>query len=209
MAALEVSYDRDWIRFKGSLFYASGDRDPENGRGTGFDSIVDNTNFTGGPFSYYVRQGFNLGGTAVGLKQRFSMFPNLRTSKAQGQSNFVNPGVFIAGYGSDIEVTPRLRGFFNANYIRFATTAPLRTALLTNRVDASFGIDLSFGVQWRPLLTENIVISAGFGALLPGQGFRDIFRTAQPGLPGFTAPTATDRVDNYLHSAILAATLTY
>jgi hypothetical protein len=209
MAALEVSYDRDWIRFKGSVFYASGDRAPENGRATGFDSIVDNANFTGGPFSYYVRQGFNLGGTAVGLKQRFSLLPDLRTSKTQGQANFVNPGIFIAGYGTDLEVTPRLRAFINANYIRFVTTAPLRTALLTNRVDAAFGVDLSCGVQWRPLLTENIVISAGYGALLPGRGFRDIFRTTQPGVPGFTAPAATARVDDYLHSAILAATLTY
>jgi hypothetical protein len=209
MAALEVSYDRDWIRFKGSVFFASGDRDPENGRATGFDSIVDNANFTGGPFSYYVRQGFNLGGTAVGLKQRFSLLPDLRTSKTQGQANFVNPGIFIAGYGTDLEVTPRLRAFINANYIRFVTTAPLRTALLTNRVDAAFGVDLSCGVQWRPLLTENIVISAGYGALLPGRGFRDIFRTTQPGVPGFTAPAATARVDAYLHSAILAATLTY
>ena len=209
MAAVEVSYDRDWIRFKGSVFYASGDRDPENGRATGFDSIVDNANFTGGPFSYYVRQGFNLGGTAVGLKQRFSLLPDLRTGKTQGQANFVNPGIFIAGYGTDLEVTPRLRAFINANHIRFVTTAPLRTALLTNRVDAAFGVDLSCGVQWRPLLTDNIVISAGYGALLPGRGFRDIFRTTQPGVPGFTAPTATARVDAYLHSAILAATLTY
>ena len=209
MAALELSYDLDWIRFKGSVFYASGDRKPENGQATGFDSIVDNSNFTGGPFSYYVRQGFNLGGTAVGLKQRFSMLPDMRTSKVQGQSNFVNPGVFIAGYGTDVEFTPRLRGFFNANYIRFATVAPLLTALLTNRVDSSFGLDLSAGVQWRPLLTDNIVISAGFGALLPGRGFRDIFRTTQPGVLGFTSPGATDWVDNYLHSAILAATLTY
>ena len=28
MAALELSYDRDWIRFKLSGFYASGDSDP-------------------------------------------------------------------------------------------------------------------------------------------------------------------------------------
>ena len=31
---------------------------------TGFDTILDNPNFTGGPFSYWTRQGFNLGGHA-------------------------------------------------------------------------------------------------------------------------------------------------
>ena len=58
----------------------------------GFDSILDNPFFIGGPFSWYVHQGFNLAGTAVNLKQRDSLIPNLRTSKTEGQSNFVNPG---------------------------------------------------------------------------------------------------------------------
>ena len=33
MAAVELSYDRDWIRYKASLFYASGDGDTEDGYG--------------------------------------------------------------------------------------------------------------------------------------------------------------------------------
>ena len=37
----------------------------------------------------------NLGGTSVNLKQRNSLVPNLRSSKTEGQANFVNPGVFI------------------------------------------------------------------------------------------------------------------
>ena len=48
MAALEASYDYDWIRFKASVFYASGDKNPTGGTATGFDSIFDNPNFTGG-----------------------------------------------------------------------------------------------------------------------------------------------------------------
>ena len=39
---------RDWIRYKGSLFYASGDGDTEDGWANGFDTIFDNPNFTGG-----------------------------------------------------------------------------------------------------------------------------------------------------------------
>ncbi len=38
MAALELSYDRDWIRFRTSLFWASGDSDPNNKHATGFDA---------------------------------------------------------------------------------------------------------------------------------------------------------------------------
>ncbi|MDB6023644.1 MAG: hypothetical protein JWQ04_3501, partial [Pedosphaera sp.] len=80
MAALELSYDRDWIRYKSSIFYASGDHDVKGNTATGFDTVVDNPNFTGGPFSYWVRQGFNLAGTAVNLKQDNSLVPDLRTS---------------------------------------------------------------------------------------------------------------------------------
>ena len=30
MAALELSYDRDWVRFRTSFFWASGDSNPNN-----------------------------------------------------------------------------------------------------------------------------------------------------------------------------------
>src|SRR5258706_6520265 len=153
MAALEVSYDRDWMRYKASFFYASGDSDTENGTATGFDTILDNPNFTGGPFSYWTRQGFNLGGTLVNLKQRGSLVPDLRTSKSEGQANFVNPGVFIYGVGAEIEVTPKLRAFLNANYLRFAETGAIKTAQFTNQVRSEIGWDLSLGVQERPKLT--------------------------------------------------------
>ncbi len=207
MAALEVSYDLDWIRYKASVFYASGDNDPTDGQATGFDSIVDNVNFTGGPFSYYVRQGFNLAGSAVAVKQRFSLLPNLRTSKTQGQANFVNPGLFVFGVGADIEVTPKLRAFLSANYIRFVTTEPIKTALLTNRVDEEFGIDLGLGFQWRPLLTDNIIASFGCGFLVPGSGFDDIYRGTTPSVPGYTG--GSSKPESLLYSAVAAVTFTY
>src|SRR5437016_6362999 len=142
------------MRYKASVVYASGDSNAKDGEANGFDTIVDNPNFTGGPFSWYVHQGFNLAGTAVGLKQRNSLVPDLRTSKTEGQANFVNPGVFLAGVGVEIEVTPKLRSFINANYIRFMETDPIKTALFTDRVDNEFGYDLSIGFQYRPLLTD-------------------------------------------------------
>jgi hypothetical protein len=209
MAALELSYDRDWLRYKGSLFYASGDRDTEDGSATGFDTIFDNPNFTGGPFSYWTRQGFNLGGTLVNLKPRGSLVPNLRTSKTQGQANFVNPGVLIAGLGAEFDVTPKLRSFINANYIRLVETDSIKTALLTDKVDEEIGWDLSVGFQYRPLLTDNIIVSAGFGTLIPGSGFKDIYKTSTDPVPNFDRTDRRGRVDDFLYSALLAITLTY
>ncbi len=209
MAALEVSYDRDWMRYKGSFFYASGDGKTEDGTARGFDTIVDNPNFTGGPFSYWTRQGFNLGGALVNLKPRGSLVPDLRASKTEGQANFVNPGVFILGLGAEMEVTPKLRCFLNGNYIRLAETDPIKTALLTARTDHEIGWDLSVGVQYRPLLTDNIIVSAGFGALIPGRGFKDIYQTSTQPVPNFDPPDRRGRVDDFLYSAVLAITFTY
>ena len=209
MAALEVSYDRDWMRYKASLFYASGDSDAEDGSANGFDTIVDNPNFTGGPFSYWTRQGFNLGGTLVNLKQRSSLVSNLRTSKTQGQANFVNPGVFIGGLGMEADLTPKLRSFLNANYIRLVETDAIKTALLTTKVDNEMGWDLSLGFQYRPLLTDNIIVSAGFGALIPGRGFKDIYKSSTEPVATFDRTDRRGSVDDFLYSSLVAITLTY
>jgi hypothetical protein len=209
MVALELSYDRDWIRYKASFFYASGDRHTDDGKATGFDTILDNPNFTGGPFSYYVHQGFNLAGTAVGLKNRNSLVPSLRTSKTEGQANFVNPGLFLAGVGAEIELTPKLRSFLNLNYIRFAETDPIKTALVTDRINEELGWDLSLGFQYRPFLTDNLIISTGFGTLIPGKGYRDIYRQATETVPGYTEPRNAGKADDFLFSAVLAITITY
>lgn len=208
MAALELSYDRDWIRYKASVFYASGDGKTTDGTAHGFDSIVDNPNFTGGPFSWYVRQGFNLGGTSVNLKQDNSLIPDLRTSKTEGQANFVNPGVLLLGLGTEMDLTPKLRSFLNANYVRFMETDPLKTALLTDRVAHELGYDLSLGFQYRPLLTDNIIISTGFGTLLPGRGYRDIYQASTEPVTGYGSP-GRGHVDDFLYSAVLSVTFTY
>ncbi|MGZ8938623.1 MAG: hypothetical protein ACXW32_05370, partial [Limisphaerales bacterium] len=209
MAALELSIDRDWVRYKASFFYASGDSDADDGTARGFDSILDNPNFTGGPFSYYVRQGFNFGGTAVNLKPRGTLLPNLRSSKSEGQANFVNPGVFLYGFGLELELTPKLRSFANANYLHFAETDPLETALVRSGIQSEIGLDLSLGFQYRPFLTDNVVISTGFGTLLPGRGYKDIYRRMDDPVPGFNTHGDAGKADDFLYSGLLVVTLTF
>lgn len=208
MAALELSVDTDWMRHKFSIFYASGDSDASDGKATGWDAIVDTPNFLGGQFSYWQRQGLNLGGTAVGLKQRLSLIPELSSNKFLGQSNFVNPGIFIIGVGEEWEVTPRTRFFANLNYLMFVNTDSLSTALVTDGIAKEIGLDLSFGVETRPLLTDNLRISGGLGMLFPGEGFKDIYRASSPGAPGFT-PTSSDELDDVLFSGFLTLNMTF
>jgi hypothetical protein len=208
MAALEVSYDHNWARYKASFFYASGDNNVNGKTATGFDSIVDNPNFTGGPFSYWARQGFNLGGTAVNLKDESSLLPDLRTSKTEGQANFANPGVFIFGVGAEFDVTPKVRTFLNANYIRFAETGAIESVLQTAHISQEVGYDFSLGWQYRPFLTDNVIVSAGFGVLIPGDGYRDIYKTNPEPVPGFSSGPA-GAVDAFLYSGLIAVTFTY
>jgi hypothetical protein len=175
MAAAELSWDRDWIRFRGSIFWASGDDNPRDGTARGFDAILDNSNFAGGFFSFWNREGIRLTGSAVNLVSPGSLIPSLRSSKTQGHANFVNPGIFIYNGGADVELTPKLRGVLNLNVIRFDHTEPLELILLQAPIHHGVGVDSGFGVTYRPPLTENVVITGAFNAFSPMQGFRDIF----------------------------------
>jgi len=209
MAAAELSYDFDWLRVKLSGFFGSGDHDPTGGTGSGFDSIVDNPSFAGGPFSWYSHEGFNLGGTAVDLKERDSLVMDLRSSKFEGQANFVNPGVGLLGIGADADLTPKLRFFTNLNYIWIPATETIKLALQTNKVSNQLGLDYSLGFKFRPLLTDNIILSAGVGFFFPGQGYKDIYQTNNTQVPGFTSDETPGHTDAMLYNVFTTATFTY
>jgi hypothetical protein len=175
MAAVELSYDRDWIRYRVSTFYASGDANPRDGRARGFDSILDLPNFAGGIFSFWDREAIPLTGSGVLLTTPGSLLPDLRASKDEGQANFVNPGIFLANAGIDFDITPKLKGFANVNFLRFERTESLEDILQQGDIHHTIGTDFGIGVEYRPPLTENIVLTGGAAALQPGQGFKDIY----------------------------------
>ena len=142
------------------------------------------------------------------LKQRLSLIPELSSNKFLGQSNFVNPGIFIAGLGEEWELTPRIKAFANLNYLLFMETDAIATALLTNDVNREIGVDLSFGVEYRPFLTDNLKLNVGLGVLFPGAGFKDIYSTASTGVAGYTPANPQDVEDVY-YSGFLSATMTF
>ena len=195
MAAVEASMDKDYQRFRASFFFASGDKNPTDNKATGFDSILDDPNFVGGQFSFWNRVGIPLVGTAVGLVQPLSLLPSLRSSKTQGQANFVNPGILIGNLGYDLELTQRIKAIFNFNYLRFHRTEPLEYLLFQNHIRHDIGEDLSVGVAYRPRLINNITFNFGAAMLKPGRGFRDIFtdatRNCPPNVRSFCTPDDT------------------
>jgi hypothetical protein len=175
MAAVELSYDRDWIRYRVSSFYTSGDANPRDGRARGFDTIEDLPNFAGGLISFWNREGIRLTGSDVLIKSPGSLIPALRASPEEGQANFVNPGIFLANAGADFDITPKLKGFANVNFLRFERTEPLEFLLFQSPIHHTIGTDFGLGVEYRPPLSENIVLTGGVAALQPGQGFKDIY----------------------------------
>jgi hypothetical protein len=187
-AAVELSYDRDYVRFRVSGLYSSGDGNPNNGHATGFDSILDRQNFAGTQFSYFGRQKIMLFG--VGLVQENSLIPDLRSSKNQGQSNFVNPGLELLNLGIDIDLTPKLKSINNCNFMWFDKTASLETFVFQGNIDRFIGVDLSSGMEYRPFLSNNVILQAGVATLLPGKGFSDLFDRLNHGVPAFVAAFA-------------------
>jgi len=175
MAALELSYDKDWFRIKSSVFYASGSSNPSSSRARGFDSIDDFPEFAGGIFSLWNRESIRLTGSGVALNSGDSLLPDLRSNKDEGQANFVNPGIFLANVAAEFDLTPKLRGFANVNYLRFEHTETLEQILFQSPIHHSIGVDSGIGVRYRPPLTENFSIAAGAAALIPDQGLKDIY----------------------------------
>lgn len=180
MAAVELSYDKDWLRPRIGFFYATGDRRPRDRSARGFDAIYDAPVFAGGGFSFFNRLGIRLAGTGVALVERGSLIPSLRSSKDEGQPNYVNPGLQLVTAGVDVEVTPRLKAILTGNYIRLDATEPLEEVLFQGDISNELGTDLSIGLRYRPFLNNNVVVAGGLATLLPGEGFKDIYETNDP-----------------------------
>jgi hypothetical protein len=178
----ELSRDFDWIRVRATGLFASGDRNPYDGKENGFDAILENPQIAGADTSFWIRQSVPLiGGGGVALSGRNGVLADLRSSKDQGQSNFTNPGVALIGLGADFDISPRWRAIGNINQIWFADTAVLSALRNQGNIDRSLGTDVSAAVQYRPLFTQNIVLNASAAVLFPGEGLKQLYDVGSGG----------------------------
>jgi hypothetical protein len=175
--AVELSYDHDWMRFRLSGLYATGDGDPYNNTEGGFDAIFENPIFGGADTSYWIRQTipFAGGGRVISINGRNGILNSLRSSKEEGQSNFNNPGTVFVGVGADFDLTPEFRVSANANHLWFENTSSLQALRMEGSIPKDIGFDLSVATIWRPKATQNIVGRLSGAVLLPGKGFKDLF----------------------------------
>ena len=105
-----------------------------------------------------------------------SLLPSMRNTKFQGQTNFINPGLHLFNLGLDADITPRLKTINNLNFLWFAETDVLETYLFVGEIRNYIGADLSTGLEYRPLLNNNILLLGGFATLLSGEGFEDLYQ---------------------------------
>jgi hypothetical protein len=174
--AMELSRDFSWVRLRLNALLASGDRDPFDGKATGFDAILENPQFAGADTSFWIRQAVPLvGGGGVALSGRNGVLPSLRSSKDQGQSNFVNPGLLLVGAGADADLLPELRASGNVSYLRFQDTTVLGVLRNQSPPDREIGWDVSAAVHYRPYMSQNVVLNASAAALFPGKGLRQLY----------------------------------
>jgi hypothetical protein len=176
-AAVEASYDKDWMRFRLSAAYASGDEDPNDDTEGGFDAIFENPVFAGADTSYWIRQTipFAGGGRVISVNGRNGLLNSLRSSKEQGQSNFNNPGLMLLGAGADFDLTPEFRLTANANHLWFENTSVLQVLRNEGSIPREIGFDLSASAIWRPKANQNLVFRLSAATLLAGDGFQDLF----------------------------------
>ncbi len=179
--AVELSYDHDWMRFRLSGLYATGDGDPYNRTEGGFDAIFENPIFGGADTSYWIRQTipFAGGGRVISINGRNGILNSLRSSKEEGQSNFNNPGTVFVGAGADFDLTPEFRVSTNFNHLWFENTSSLQALRMEGSIPKDIGFDLSVAAIWRPKATQNIVGRLSGAVLLPGKGFKDLFDNKQ------------------------------
>jgi len=86
----------------------------------------------------------------------------------------VNPGIFLANAGADFDITPKLRALQTS--IFSGSNAPRRWSFCSSSPHPPHdGEDFGVGVEYRPPLSENIILTGGASALQPGQGFKDIY----------------------------------
>ena len=177
-AAAEVSRDFDWLRVRATGLFASADLNPFDGRSTGFDAIFENPQIAGADTSFWIRQAVPLiGGGGVALSGRNGVLPSLRSTKDQGQSNFVNPGLLLLGLGADADLTPQWRLIGNASHLSFGNTSVLQVLRNQGGISRQLGVDLSLALQYRPFMTQNIVFNASIAGLLPGKGYKQMFNS--------------------------------
>lgn len=172
-AAAELSRDFDWIRVRGSAMYASGDPHPFGSESRGFDGISESALFAGADSSFFLHQQLKLISGQLDLKERDSLYPDLRSSTQSGVPNFKNPGIRLVGLGADLDLAPQLRVSLDTNHIWLDQPQTVE-AVLGSAVPRDIGQEFAVDVIYRPLDSQNIILRLSGAELLSAPGAQQL-----------------------------------
>ncbi len=179
-AALELSRDFDWTRIRASGLHASGDGNPFDRRAGGFDGINQSALFAGTDSTFFLHQRLPLVLGQIDLKQRDSLFPDLRSAADTGEANFTNPGLDLIGIGADFDLAPVLRVSLDVSHLMFDRTAPLEALLRRTGIARSIGTDVSIDAFYRPFASQNLIVRLSAAQLLATPANRDLVGGSAP-----------------------------
>ena len=74
-----------------------------------------------------------------------------------------------------MDVTPKMRLIANANILWFDSIKPLQQFVFQKSIDQHIGEDLSLGLEFRPLLNNNVIVLCGAAVFCPANGFRQLY----------------------------------
>lgn len=175
LAALEVGWNLGPFRMQGFGLYASGDDDPLDDAGEGFDAILDAPIFAGSRLSFWTTQAFDLVGT--NLKSALSPLPDLSPSGTEGQAGFVNPGLDMVGLSAGIEPLPGLLAQGGVSYLAFDDTDSLEALLGLSDISRDIGWEFFLGAQYWPGFAEGLAFEVGASVLFPGEGLQRMYQS--------------------------------
>jgi hypothetical protein len=83
----------------------------------------------------------------------------------------------------------------NCNFLWFDSTAVLQQFTFDGALDTRIGTDISSGLEYRPFLSNNMVMLMGVATLIPGAGFKALFdplnHTVNPPVAAFAQMNLT------------------
>jgi hypothetical protein len=179
-AAMELSRDFDWVRVRGSALYASGDSHPFSDSSHGFDGISESALFAGADSSFFLHQQLKLIPDQLDLKERDSIYPDLRGADDNGEPNYKNPGMRLVGLGTDLDIAPQLRVSLDVNHIWLDQPQTLDAVLGVTDISRDIGTEFALDVIWRPLDSQNIIVRASGAQLLAAEGGRQLAGGSNP-----------------------------
>ena len=92
-----------------------------------------------------------------------------------GSGKFIEVQGTAEGAGAAFDVLPQLRLLTNVSWLSWDSVQVLEILRQQQRISREIGWDLSAGLIYRPLFSNNIVLRVSGAVLIPGSGYQELF----------------------------------